>query len=255
MIRANLTAAVAAFFLLGVAVENLHAQGRTTTGGGTTSSIGSTSTGSLGSSSSFGSTGLGSTGSLGSSSLGSSGMGSTGFGSSSSSGFGSTGFGSTGVGTTGTGLQSGYSAFSQQSGYSSVGQGTTGQVGQTRGASTTGLNGRNGLNGQTGLGQTSQTVRNTLPQVPVRLQVAFAVPHPTAAALTSTVQARLQAATTARNLGSAQVAIDPAGVTVLTGTAPSQHDRQVIEQIVSMQPGVATIRNEITIASDQESNQ
>ena len=252
MSRTTLVVCAIAVFLLGsVAVERVQAQGRTAGTVGGTSSTGTSSFGSTGTSS-FGSTGTSSFGSSGTSGFGSSSTGTSAFG---SSGFGSTGTGSTGFGTstTGTGLQNGYSGFGQQSGYAAVGQaGTTGQTGQRGLTTTSGLGGRTtNRTGQTGqYGQTTgQNIQNAQPQVPMRLVLAFSSPRPTAAVLTSNIQVKLDAVLAVRNISGAQVAIDPAGVTVLSGTAPTESERQLVEKIVSLQPGVGQIRNEMVVAT------
>jgi hypothetical protein len=184
-------------------------------------------------------------------------MGSSSFGSSFGSGsaFGSGMMGSSAMG---------YGALMQQQpGYAGFGQTTTGMTGTTgrtttmTGRTTTGrTGGATARGGQAGrMGQTGTTqAQNTAPAVPIRLQIGFDAPRATGGALTSTVQTRLREVAAIRRLGRPQVSVE-GGVVVLTGTAPTESQRMLIETIVSQQPGVSAIRNEIVIGPDDGSSE
>jgi hypothetical protein len=265
MARTILAAGSIAVLILGslTAEMALAQQGRSTTG---TSSMGmglGSSMGTTGMGSGMGMMGMGS--GMGSMGMGSMGMGSMGMGG--MSGFGATGstFGggsAFGSGMMGGGTGMGYGALMQQQpGYAGFGQtGTTGMTGRTTttmGRTTTGrATGGAARGGQAGrMGQTGTTqAQNTAPAVPIRLQVGFDAPRATGGALTSSVQTKLSDIAAVRRLGRPQVSVE-GGVVVLTGTAPTESQRMLIQTIVSQQPGVSAIRNEIVIAPEDGSSE
>lgn len=215
-------------------------------GGGGSSSFGTTGFGSSG----FGSSGFGTTG-FGSSGFGSSGFGSSGFG----GGFGSGGFGSSGFGSSGFG-GGGFG----QSGFGGAGGGQT-FVGRDAGDMQSVFNqlGRSSnqfmqqLNRTIGGGNRNRQ-RNQQNQeenaelmVRVKLNVAFDHARPQPAAVASTVRARLNSILERRNIAAPDVEIVGDAV-VLRGTAASESERLVIEKLVSIEPGVSEVRNEMTVA-------
>lgn len=200
--------------------------------------------------SSFGSSGFGSTG-FGNT-LGRSGFGSTGMGGFGTSGFGGGGFGSSGFGNSAFGGQ-GFNSFgSGQGGQNFVGRDSgdmnavMSQMGRagTQFFNTMSRNfGNRGNRGR----QQDQSGENERPPVRVRLEVGFAPTPQTASTLATAVNARLQRLAVDHNLGQSQVTSEGDTV-VLRGTAESESQRRILEQLVMLEPGVRAVRNEIIVA-------
>lgn len=223
----------------------------------------------------FGSSGFGSSG-FGSSGFGSSGFGSSGFGSSSfgrnsfgagaggigsgfgSSGFGSSGFGS-GFGSSGFGnSMSGGSGFGNQGnvggqyggGQSFVGrdagdmQGVFNQMGR---ASTQFFNNMNrNISRNNRNRQPAQTSQNPPQPTRVRLEVAFTAPRAASEVVANKIRTRL--AKILPDHGMAQPELTMEGDTaVIRGVATSDSERLVIQQLIALEPGVRSVRNEMTL--------
>lgn len=225
----------------------------------------------------------GNTGSSGFGNTGSSGFGSSGFGSTNSGGFGSTGFGSTGssgFGSSGLGGQTGFgqqqgmggqTGFGNQNqmggnangflgrnmnqnqllgrntgnqgmgGNSDIGRGGGGnRGGGNRGAN--GLNALNQLNGGGGGGNANQA-----PLVRPRQRVAFDYPTPVAGTIQTTLEARLtKVSLKSPGLKSVMLAIEDKGEVVLRGQVNSAAEAKLAENLLRLEPGVRTVRNELT---------
>jgi osmotically-inducible protein OsmY len=194
-------------------------------------------------------------GGLGGSSFGSGfgggGIGTGGFGGGGgfgTSGVGTGGFGGSGLGTGGIG-QSGYGA---QGGQSFVGrdagdmQSMFNQLGRSSNQFFQQLNrtlgGRNQNRNQGGQPENVQR------QVRVRLNVAFEHARPQPTALAATVRGRLDEVLARRDITAPQVEVDGDTV-ILRGTARNESERLVIEKLVSLEPGVSLVDNQLTIAA------
>ena len=225
-----------------------------------------------------GSSGFGSTGSSGFGSTGSSGFGSTG-----SSGFGSTG--ASGFGSnSGSGGQAGGFGTNGQSGLGGPGQtGANANGGLLgRGANQNGILGRNvqnqgiqgnnlggggggggrgggggnrggnGLNGLNGSGGNSGNANQT-PLVRPRQKIAFDYKLPSSAAIQSTIEGRLTKLSVKRpSLKSVMVAIGDKGEVVLRGEVASADDAKLAENMLRQEPGVRTVRNELSFPTSDE---
>ncbi len=216
-----------------------------------------------------GSSGLGSTGSSGFGSTGSSGFGSTGssgFGSTGASGFGSnagTGGQAGGFGTNGqTGLggqgQNGANANGGLLGRGTNQNGILGRNAQNQGMQGNNLGGGgggrggggnrggNGLNGLNGGGGNSGNANQT-PIVRPRQKIAFDYKLPSSSAIQSTIEARLTKLSDKRpSLKSVRVAIEDKGEVVLRGEVASADDAKLAENMLRQEPGVRTVRNELS---------
>lgn len=187
----------------------------------------------------FGSSGFGS--SFGSSGFGSS-FGSSGFGSSfGSSGFGSS-FGSSGFGSNSSGNSRfvGRDANDMQSIFRQLGRSSTQFF--------------NSVNRQMARGQqTTVTTRNPPQPIRTEVQVAFAAPQPSADVVAKTLQVRLAKIMSEHHMTAPTVSVQ-GGTAVLSGVAKSENERKVIESLVSFEPGVRSVRNEMTVAGAPTSN-
>lgn len=213
-----------------------------------------------GTSSGFGSSGVG--GGFGSGGLGSSGFGSGGFGSGGlgSSGFGSGGLGSSGLGGSGFGTSGqGGSGFGQNS-LGNNQQGGQNFVGRDSGDMASVFNqlGRNSnqffqqLNRTMGGNRnrrTSSQGENAALVVRVRLDVAFDHPQVRPAVVATAVRGRLETVLARRNIVAPEVEMNGDTV-VLHGVAASESQRLVIEKLVSLEPGVAEVDNQMTVATE-----
>jgi hypothetical protein len=206
-----------------------------------------------GTSSGFGG-GLGSSGFGGGSGFGSGGfgggMGSSGFGSGlGSSGFGG-GFGSSGLGGNGFGQNS--FGNNQQGGQAFVGR-DSGDM-----ASVFNQLGRNSnqffqqLNRTMGGGRNrrgNSQEENAALLVRVRLDVAFDHPRTQPTVVATAVRGRLETLLARRNITAPEVEM-VGDTVVLRGVAASESQRLVIEKLVSLEPGVAEVDNQMTVANE-----
>jgi hypothetical protein len=204
--------------------------------------------------------GLGGSGGFGSGTNGFSGFGGSAFGNSSSFGgnfgntFGSNGFGSSnGFGNLGggqgfggqqgmNGAQGGQnfigrSGSDMQSMMKAMGQGSNQffqQLNRTLGQANRGR-------------QNNQQKENAELPVRVRLNVAFDGPAPQRADLAATVHEHVDKILAVRNIAAPNIEVDGDTV-VLSGTAASDDQRLVIEKLVSLEPGVSQVLNQMTVA-------
>jgi len=229
------------------------AQTRGTTGqngqGGSPASGGSSMFGGTGNSSGFGSSGQGGAG----------GFGQTG------TGMGQGGFGQAGTGqnrNNAMGAQQG-----QNNGFLGINNNPNNFLGRTQQGQTnlngqTGNLGRNNRAGQRGGNrQLDSNLQNILnggqqggggqaqqpPAVRPRQKVAFEYPQPKLEAVIATTQTRMQKlAVRYPHLSDVQLAQESDGTVVLRGSAPSENDAKVAENMLRFEPGVRKIRNELT---------
>jgi hypothetical protein len=238
------------FATVAAAAAFTHAQGmgsRFGASGFGTSGLGSSRFGSSLGSSGFGSSGFGSSG------FGGSGFGSSGFG----SGFGSgmSGFGSSGFGNSGFGSSFGNQGFGGggYGGQNFVGRdsadmaNTWNQMGQ---ASAQFFNQMN-----RSMSRSSRTPQDAVPQIKnepqqlrVNLQVAFTPPRPSQADLANSIRTRLGRILAVQNIAVPQLTME-GDVAVLGGVAATESQRLVLEKLIALEPGVRTVRNEMTVAA------
>lgn len=218
-------------------------------------------------------------GSGGSSGFGSS--GSSGFGNSGSSGFGgSGGFGSTGGngfggGTSGFGGQNGFGGNQNQSGFGNqnmlgnnannggilgrntnqnqflgrniqnMGMGGNNQFGGGGGRNGGGNRGNNALNALNGGGNGNGASQPLL--VRPRQKIAFEYRLPETDQIHSTLTTRLtKLSANSPGLKNVTIAMEEKGVAVLKGEVASESDAKLAENVLRLEPGIRTVRNELT---------
>lgn len=202
--------------------------------------------------SSFGGSSLGQ--GLGGSSFGNQGFGNGGLG---NRGFGNQGFGNQGFGNRGLGNQQGGNrrnfvgadSGDLQNFFSLMGSNGQGQFQAGRGQQS----GRGG-NANQRRGSDGDGGRNERSAVLTRLSVGFDAPS--ASDRTSVAATRtLERLTREGRLGvTAPIEVESQGATVvLRGTVATEHDRNLAEQLVRLEPGVSAVRNELTLATDSGS--
>lgn len=185
----------------------------------------------------FGSSGFGS--SFGSSGFGSS-FGSSGFGSS----FGRSGFGSSGFGNSG---------FGQNGGQGFIGRDARDMQAiftQFSRSSTQFFNNANRQMARANRQQRAAATTRNPPQ-PMRMEVhvAFDAPQPSADEVAKALEARLVKIMSDHQMTVPQVRVEN-GTAVLSGVARSDSERKVIAALVSFEPGVRSVRNEMTVAGE-----
>jgi hypothetical protein len=190
-------------------------------------------------------------GGMGGSGFGGGGMGSSGFGGM-GGGMGSSGFGNSGFG----GGQSGFG----NSGFGNTGGGNGGQqnfvgrdandiqatFGQMGKASTQFFNNmnRNMRNGSRK--STKKTVQAPAQPVRVAVKVAFDAPRPPSDQVARDISTRLTKILAANHMSQPTVKIEGDTV-VVSGTAKSENERDVISQLLAIEPGIRNVRNEMTV--------
>jgi hypothetical protein len=219
--------------------------------------------------SAFGNSGFGGMGSFGSSGFGGSGFGNNAFG---MGGFGNSGFGGgfgSGFGTNGfsglgnTGFNSMFGAGGTTNPFGSSGNYGGGQmfVGRDAGdmqatftqmgrAQTQFLNqmSRNMSRNNNRNRQDVNTIENPPQPMRVEIRTAFAVPRIATTAIASRIQTRLRRLATDHRVGQPTVTI-VGDTAVIGGVAESESQRMLVEQLVSLEPGVRDVRNEMTVAA------
>ncbi|MCC7475236.1 MAG: hypothetical protein IT425_07560 [Pirellulales bacterium] len=209
-----------------------------------------------GGTSAFGSSGFGSSG-MGRSSFGSSGFGSSGFG---SSGFGSSGFGRSGFGSSGFGNQSGFGSSgmggfgnNQMGNQTFVGrdagdmQTTFGQTSRASDQFFTNMNRQMARNNRQNRKQakSSSSVENATQVMRTQVRIAFPANQTTQNTVENTLNARLEKILTDHNMSRPHVEME-GDTAVLSGAVASTEESQVIATLVSLEPGVRAVRNEMT---------
>jgi hypothetical protein len=254
-----LFASCALVTLLFATTMDALAQGFGNSGGFGSSGFGASAFGSGFGSSGFGSSGFGS--GFSSSSLGSAGFGASRFG---SSGFGAAGFGGSGFGTSGFGNSmfgnSGFGGGYGNRGYGATNSGGQNFVGRDAGdmQQVFGQMGRAGtqffnqmnrnMRRENSRRQSNKTVQNPAQPVRVEVRTAFTVPRPSPTQLASTIRTRLDAILVAHKMSQPTLSMD-GDTAVLGGVAASESERDVISQLVALEPGVRDVRNEMTVAT------
>jgi BON domain-containing protein len=254
MLRATfLGCGIAACLMLGL--SNVLAQ-QFGSGGGGNSGFGGGSGGS-----GFGSSGFGGGGggAFGSGTGGFSGFGGSGFGGSSNFGgsfgnaFGSNGFGSTGMGGGGQGFGQGMNGGGQggkNGGQQFIGRSNSDMQSMMKSMGNSSNQFFQQLNrtlGQGNRGKQTQQKENAKLSVPVRLNVAFASAPPQSTALATALHGHIDKLLAARTMAAPDIEVDGDTV-VLRGTADSDSQRLVIEKLVSLEPGVYQVLNQMTVA-------
>jgi hypothetical protein len=206
----------------------------------------------------FGGGGFGNAG-FGASRFGGGGFGGAGFG---GGGFGGGGFGGGGFG--GGGMGFGGSAFGTQSfGMGGYGGGAyAGRYGRIAGAL-----GQTGPAGLQSLGQFNRPIMparrdtqpaatvETVPQpMRVELTVAFDAPRPTPMAVATSLRTRLGKILADHAVAPPDVTME-GDTAVLTGVAESESQRLVLEKLVSLEPGVRQVRNEMVVIEPPDAAQ
>jgi hypothetical protein len=92
------------------------------------------------------------------------------------------------------------------------------------------------------------TGENERPEMRIRLEVGFAAPRPAPAALAANIQSRLERLAVDHSLGQPQVAVEGDTV-ILRGVAESESQMLVLANLISLEPGVRAVRNEMTVAT------
>lgn len=214
------------------------------------SAFGSSGFGSSGfGSSGFGSSGFGGSsmsGGMGGSGFGGSGMGGSGFGNSSmGQGFGNSSFGNSGFGNSGMGGGNQYGG-----GQSFVGRDATDMQGtfmQTNRAQTQFFNNMNRQMGRNNNRKATKTSQNPPQPLRMEVRVAFNAPKAGSEVVAATLRTRLAKILADHHMTQPVVTVQ-GDTAVLTGAAASDSERQVIGQLVSFEPGVRAVRNEMTVA-------
>jgi hypothetical protein len=181
------------------------------------------------------------------------GMGSSGFGGGMGgmgSGFGSSGFGNSGMG--GGSSMFGNSGFGNSYGGTQqnfIGrdandmQATFGQLGK---ASTQFFNNMNRNMKNNSRRSTKKTVQNPGQPIRVAVNVAFDAPRPPSDQMALEVRTRLAKILAEHHMSQPMVKIEGDTV-VLSGTARSENERDVISQLLAIEPGIRNVRNEMTV--------
>jgi hypothetical protein len=266
MLRCIYIAGLAAAFLVGISTF-ASAQGRggmsglggTGFGGGmgmggmgmSGMGMGGMGMGGMGTSS-FGRSAFGGMSGMGGSGFGGMGMGNSAFG---GSGFGGSAFGRSGMGGGMYGGQGGGQAFvGRDSGdmsavFNQMGRAGTQFFNQMNRNMRAGGQNRNNRNRQT-----AGTQENAASAVRVQLNLGFTPPRPASNVVTNTIRTRLANILPAQGAATPDVTMD-GDVAVLRGVAASENQRRVLETLISLEPGVMGVRNEMTIASSTSDEQ
>ena len=87
--------------------------------------------------------------------------------------------------------------------------------------------------------------------LPVRVQLNVAFDHPQVqpTVVATAVRGRLEKLLARRNIAAPEVEI-VGDTVVLRGVAPSESQRLVIEKLVSLEPGVCAVENQMTVAQE-----
>ncbi len=188
--------------------------------------------------------------SFGGGSLGGNSFGGGSFGSGTGGGFGSGmgGFGNSSLGGTGSGQNS--FGNSQQSGQGFVGRDSAdmasifNELGRNSNQFMQQLN-RTMSRGNRGGGSSQE--QNVVLPVRVQLNVAFDHPRVSPTIAATKVRGRLEKFLTRRSIATPNVEV-VGDTVVLRGVAPSESQRLVIEKLVSLEPGVVAVDNQMTVA-------
>ena len=231
-------------------VQFAHAQ---RSGGSGMSAFGNSMSGmggGMGGSGGFGNNMGGMSGGMGGSGgFGSSGMGGMGGGMGNSS-FGRSGGGNSSFGNSGFGNSSGMGG-QQGGGTSFVGRDATDMQGtfqQTSKAQTQFFNNMNRqMSRNNNRDRKAKTTSNPAQPMRMEVKVAFSPVRPTSDAVAARVQTRLSKILADHNMTQPLVTVQ-GDTAVISGAAASDNERQVIARLVSLESGVRSVRNEMTVA-------
>jgi hypothetical protein len=202
--------------------------------------------------------GFGGGGNFGSGTSGFSGFGGSGFGGGSNFGgsfgnaFGSNGFGSGGGGGGGQGFGQGMNGGQGgQGGQQFIGRSDSDTQAMMKALgknSNQFFQQMNRTLGQANRGkQANQQKANATLPVRVKLNVTFATAPPQSSALATALHGHIDKLLIARKITAPEIEVDGDTV-VLRGTAESDNQRLVIEKLVSLEPGVYQVSNQMTVA-------
>lgn len=123
-------------------------------------------------------------------------------------------------------------------GFTQLGRGGLGGLGQP------GQLGQfNQLGGQGNLGRTQQ-------QMPIPVRLGFPAVHSRPNDAAVRFQTRLTRIPSLAHLTGVQAVVEGSTV-VLRGTVPTEHDREVLERVALLEPGIAAVRNELVVETQQ----
>jgi BON domain len=128
--------------------------------------------------------------------------------------------------------------------FNQMGQASTQYLNQMNRRGGQGGGGRNGGGNQ----QQSNSKTYAKSDVRVQLNLAFPYERPAPTLVAGNVQARLTTSYFPQGVERPEVSLDGDTV-VLRGTATSENQRLVIEKLISMEPGVRQVRNEMIVAA------
>ena len=187
----------------------------------------------------FGSSGMGGMNSFGSSGFGSS-FGGGGMG-------GMSGMGMQGMGGMNGGAMGGQNFVGRDGGDMNAVMSQMGRAGtQFFNSMSQNMRGRNNRNRQQQSGEGEG--ENERPEMRIRLEVGFAAPRPAPTALARNIRTRIARLAVDHSLGQPQVSVEGDTV-VLRGVAESESQSLVLANLIALEPGVRSVRNEMTIAA------
>ena len=252
----RLIAIFAVIVLVSSFVASARAQGFGNSMGSRSGGMGSSGFGS----SAFGSGGMGGFGGGGMNGFGNSGFGgmgggfgNSGFGGGMGGGFGSSGFGNSGFG--GGNSMFGNSSFGNSGGGYGGGQNFVGRdagdmqatFGQMGRAGTQFFNSMNrNMRNNNNRRSTKTTVQNPPQPMRVKVKVAFDPPRPPSGQAAREIRTRLARILAEHQMSQPTVNMEGDTV-VVSGTAASENERDVISQLLAIEPGIRNVRNEMTV--------
>ncbi len=130
-------------------------------------------------------------------------------------------------------------------GMNSMGMGGMGAMGMGRGGMMGGMGGMGG--GRNGMNQFGSNNQNSKNQSKIRstVKIGFSMPAPVATARSAQIQSRIaKLPTTISGASGIQVVMD-GRTAVLRGNVASQADERMMQRLVSLEPGVSTVRSEL----------
>jgi hypothetical protein len=180
-------------------------------------------------------------GGFGTGGFGSGGFGGGGFG---TGGFGGGGFGGRGMNGFGGGMGGVQAFVGRDSGDMNAVMAQMGRAGtQFFNQMTRNMSGRNNRNQRQ-----MQSEENERPPVRIRLELGFPAPRTAPTVMATNLNTRLARLAIDHSLGQPQIAVEGDTV-VLRGIAQSESQRRVLEQLILLEPGVMSVRNEMVVAA------
>jgi hypothetical protein len=168
------------------------------------------------------------------------------------SGFGSSGFGNSGMG--GGNSMFGNSGFGNSYGTGGAQQNFIGRdagdmqatFGQMGKAGTQFFNNMNRNMKNNNRRSTKKTVQNPGQPIRVAVKVAFDAPRPASDQMAREVRTRLARILAEHHMSQPILTVEGDTI-VLSGTAKSENERDVISQLLAIEPGIRNVRNEMTV--------